>query len=349
MGTLSKDDMIRFAEQLWQAITLGGQQAIPEQTHELLDSAQRSFSALRAIAIRNNERRGGMSTPEEEEILRWAVYHNVFRETPDGQICLVAFSRWADCGYPQITMGHKFAAALLATNVSADIFPHIHRPWPAFVVEVPSGLLDISAPETNEQIPITRLLVTEITNRDKSRPQTSDGKYWAYFGMTDTSLSIWRFGVTTEELLPPDLEGNPLLNHSMELTEQDGRVASLIGRLIINMCLAMNDPDQVEKFGPGHKRYESSRREKKRDTTPHVRSFQLGKSIELDFRDHVRKFVREGSRSGQLSVQSLVAGHFKRVHHGPKYSKTKTLWISPYWKGPEDSPILLRAHKLPEE
>jgi len=55
--------------------------------------------------------------------------------------------------------------------------------------------------------------------------------------------------VKTADLLPATITGPDLSEVSpfpLAVTEQDERVCSLIGRLIVNTCLAMSDPERVQ-------------------------------------------------------------------------------------------------------
>ncbi|MDC0745429.1 hypothetical protein [Polyangium mundeleinium] len=59
--------------------------------------------------------------------------------------------------------------------------------------------------------------------------------------------------MTTAQLLPPSLPEHDLMEISlfpMTVTERDERVAALIGRLIVNTCLAMSDPARVRAPAP---------------------------------------------------------------------------------------------------
>lgn len=41
----------------------------------------------------------------------------------------------------------------------------------------------------------------------------------------------------------------------------------------------------------------------------------------------------------------IVRGHWRQQAHGPARALRKTLWIQPFWKGPEESRVLLRTYK----
>lgn len=74
------------------------------------------------------------------------------------------------------------------------------------------------------------------------------------------------------------------------------------------------------------------------------RYYLLGKSIKIN-----RTVLREGKGTGSrgpVTVQSRVAGHWKKQAHGPGRKERKLIWIDPYWRGPEDSPVHEAVHVL---
>lgn len=49
---------------------------------------------------------------------------------------------------------------------------------------------------------------------------------------------------------------------------------------------------------------------------------------------------------GPPAIQRLVRGHHKRQVVGIGRSGRRVIWIEPYWRGPEDAPILTRPYKV---
>lgn len=292
---------------------------------------------LRGIEDVLRERlRQGMIDPT---LMKYAVYF----QTAEGQLSLLGLCKWAHYGYPTITMGHRYAAALFATTASEEAILLARPPWPAFVVELPDKLLDTEDPSRlRERLWLHRMLVTK-TNGMR-------GETWAYIAYADDRISLYRHGMKSEELLPPTIgpeerHGDKHDPFDRELTDRDMRVFSMLGRLIINSCIAMSDPTLVRAVGRSHELWERSQQGPKRSSAePIVRIFQLGKPVQHDFRPSVSEYI-EGARR-KLSVQTLVRGHFKTQHYGPKNAQIKVIWREPFWRGPEDAPIPLRPHVL---
>jgi hypothetical protein len=47
-----------------------------------------------------------------------------------------------------------------------------------------------------------------------------------------------------------------------------------------------------------------------------------------------------------LSVRTIVRGHWRKQHYGPRMSEKKVIWIKPHWKGPKDAPISAHATSI---
>lgn len=298
----------------------------------------------------DNELLKGIARKARERLMAGAPLSQVpqplYFETSEGQINLLLLPKWVHCGLPTITMGHKYAAALLATTATKEAVAAARGPFPAFIIELPDQLLFTDDPDRpGERIPLRRILAGSI--------ETKRGPAWAFVAYTDGKVSLYRHGQTSEELLPPDeidgdQMGDPNDPFRFEVTDRDQRVIFLLGRLLVNTCLAMSDPTNIRAVGKAHKQWEKySTGSKRNDPEPVVRTFQLGKPIKLDCRETVREYV-DGQRR-KLSVQVLVRGHFKTQHHGPRNSLVKVIWREPFWRGPEDAPIPVRAHLLGEK
>lgn len=274
---------------------------------------------------------------------------NIMLGSHDGHAQIIGFARWAHGGFPCVAMSHKFAAALLVTTASAECIDAVRPPFDSFVIEVPDSLLFTSSGDTpSEHSPIRFVLVHKLYN-----PKLAQGWAWAYTTYAANGMSTFRYGVTAEELLPPDLDTSAVLSggregnddrtpFSFDLTTEDKRTAALIGRLIINTCLAFSDPTNVKERGDGRKsaRKASHGGRVRKHDEPIARNYMLTRPIQHDFRDVVSNYLR-GERKSP-SVQWLVRGHFKTQHYGPKNSLLKTIWREPYWSGKEDAPIAVR-------
>lgn len=260
---------------------------------------------------------------------------------PNQQLLMMGSALWYHTGLHQILMGHKFASSLLATRVTPDIVEYVRPPWRSFYITLPDRMFFTVHPEGERLVPITGILVMHVLSHD--------GSYrWAYSALTDSTLTLWRHGYTTEMLLSNDVENGRTYDpelFSEKMDDIDLRTTTLIGRLIVNICLAMSDPTNIEKQPP--RPYVPGKHERRAPGKPPLcRTYVLGKPTTLDCRKAIQEYVLTGKQGRELTSQMLVAGHYKNQPHGPKNSLRKIVRIEPYWRGPEDAPILVNPTKL---
>lgn len=268
-----------------------------------------------------------------------AILYAMITKPPDNMI-VTACVRWAHAALPQITMGHKYAAALMCTVVPDDVLEEIRAPWEAFLIQVPNGLVHF-IDRRNRLVSVRAVLVTR---------EPDDGR-WSYVALCEPSGDGISDTIYYQNLNTP----RGLLNPGSSATARDigdlfargmkdidTRSAMLLGRLVLNTCLAMSDPTNVTP--PKSPKSSKARAKRLRAELPMVRTYKLGKPIKIDCRAEVQAYSR-GERKPP-SVQVLVRGHWKRQPCGPGRTERRVIWIEPYPRGPEDAPINLRAHNL---
>lgn len=250
---------------------------------------------------------------------------------------IIGAGRWADQGFPQIELGHKYASNLAETVINDPAtLALIRPPWRAFMVEIPSGMFYASN-EDGSAVPITRMLVHRYDDLDRGK--YPDGYGWSITAFTERGFLLWRSGTIEEiirETLQPDLD----MPHAEVVTSVDERSMQMLGRIAINVCLAFLNKSIVQPTGKA-KGWDGSRPKGSR-IEPVVRNFKIAQPVVLNLQDDVRNYILHGapgSRKGSpLKVQVLVRGHFK-----PKLEARlgHPVWIEPYWKGKEGAPILV--------
>lgn len=255
----------------------------------------------------------------------------------EGQVQVFTCATWAHYGFPMVQLAsHRYAAALMATSIPS--FIEIKAPWPAFLIELPTDLLETDF--DGEFHPLTHVLVLV-------HKLISGQEVWSFTATGPHGINLWRWRLPLEVL-----REEPKNDHirfgafDLELTKKDDRTVFLITKLLLNVCIAMTDPDNVKPMGK-HRRTASDgpRRFSKE---PELRTYRVGKPIKLDVRPAIQGYLR-GTLRTSPTVQFLVRGHWREQACGPKFSKHKTIWIEPYWKGESDSPILVRTHQLGDQ
>lgn len=128
----------------------------------------------------------------------------------------------------------------------------------------------------------------------------------------------------------------------------DGVVGDMVRSLIRGACLAISDPEQHRK--PGTQKQAAKHGTQRHSGEPNFTEarFLLSAPVSIDLREHVAA-ASSGRTHSRPKVQFLVRGHWREQVHGAKRALRKRIWIQPFWKGPEDSRILLRSHALEKE
>lgn len=307
-----------------------------------------SFYRSEVMALRKRLDRPTTSQPTIDEVMAVAsVLGPVdFRDeqltvNPEVQLMSFGVTQWVSCGLPVIEMGHKFAAALLVSSVAKETVDALKRPWDSFMINVPAGLLTMHDPQKDIMVEVGRVLVSNIENANGS---------WSFIAWdTGMTLSLWRFGLKTEQLIIEDIAGGKDLG-TISLTDLDNRVAALIGKLIITTCAALTIPEMVTPRNPkGHQAWVKAKGDiSKLEGKAPPQLFTVGKPITVDFRARVTSYLSTGSTGKQLEVRTMVMGHFKIQNHGPKNGLRKTIWVEPYWRGPDEAPINAKVHVIKE-
>ncbi len=314
---ITRDQLARLGKMLW---PLSYQEA---------PSDDEAFTRLASVCQR-------MVTETPPDSLEW-LFANSFLYLPDQQITGFAVARWVDQGLPTLQLTHKYAAALMASSVEKTDLSEVPVPWKAFVIDPPAGMLAIEDPESGALSDIRHILVHHMIR---------DGEpIWTYMAYTSGRVSLWQHGVPMGEIVNDGLDGEvdwSTYSFGLKTDDRDARMHLLIGRLIVGVCLALSGKDRpLKPVGAGHK-YKGDLRTA---AEPLQRIFQLGHPITMDCREALSDYI-EGRTKKLVSVQSLVVGHWKRQPHGPQNSLRKWIWREPFWRGPEDGPILDRPHKM---
>lgn len=288
------------------------------------------------------------------------LFREVSKVEPDALVNTMG-ARWCDQGFPVVTMGEKYCAALVATEVPRDIVEEVEAPWKCFMIEVPgTEMLRVWDADELKSVRITRLLVQRHFAPKTvlpSAPVPEPNWQWRWIAFSETNQHIWRGGLAHEILQPISFREQELHQYYdpereeafVEQVKHDERLYVALGRLAINVCLALSDPENVREVGSSHARYKTGSGRDPRTGPPEQRVYQLGKPIKVDCRHAVQNWLEGTRASSTVNVQFLVRGHWRNQPHGPKLTLRRRQWIEPYWKGEKDAPIPLRTHTLESE
>ncbi len=313
---------------------------------ELLAMNAARFIAAAGIILRRAAPDGDQMSQEEANVLR----HDVLRICADlvPEIAKVVarldlynalisghltdpagFEKgWLACSFARLEIGHKLAAALCLTDVPSDIA--VKAPWECWSLVVPSGLLDVEVnpgqwkrgevfaldDDTFDESPIARIWCTGI----------------------EPALVVLANGMTRRF-------AGDIANGELGIGFSQTRAA--LQNLIRGACLALSNPNEFVKHksalsvdgGGGSK---NARKCGQPDFSQ--AKFLLSAPVKVDLRSRLSSAL-SGKDGSSPTVQFLVRGHWRSQPHGPQNALRKTIWIQPFWKGPEESRILLRHHQ----
>lgn len=289
---------------------------------------------LRAGVTRNGERlRIDGEAAEEIEREAPGLVHQLATDAVVASIGAWAVE-WARCGLPQIALGHKLAASLMSTSMSREAIEDLAPPWPAFAVLLPSPLLFGNAPGGA---------------RNEIR---SAHAYW--FDGALRVLATDEYGNTfSTDALPQgewceDLEVDAMTYRfptMAKLDDEDGRMLHVLGRLVLGVAAELSSPEERRKLQVSRARH-AERGAGRASAEPQAWTYVLGRAVKVDARASVVEYVERGGRAPR--VQSLVRGHWKRQVHGAGRAARKWIHVEPYWRGPEDAPIVVSPRRLGE-
>lgn len=244
--------------------------------------------------------------------------------------------RWGQAGFPQVTLGHKLAASLMATSLLPEYVDHVAFPWPCFVVIIPNGLLSLECAEAGRSLDLHHAMFVNDLADDQTadmlrmkRGGVPSGTRLAYFARSDNDVELMRMLNDVRDLvqrLDDDETGN-------------ARALTLVGRLLVGASIELDQ----RKSGA----HTSGGKKKRKADEPSTWNFKLTRDVKVDCRSWVGEYVSGERRS--LAVQSLIRGHHKSQPCGPGNVLRKWIHIEPYWRGPEDGPVAVRGHDVPDD
>jgi hypothetical protein len=266
-------------------------------------------------------------TPSNASFIRWLG-------TSPGHVDRTMWAaRWASAGFPQVVVGHKLAASLMATRIPPEVLAEDELPpWPAYAVILPNGLVPVHDRMADREGFASYVLV-------ERHPK------WVLFILeaADTAFFIVRNADSLAEAIDEDVDVD-LLGEvgDFRADARDARVLEQVARLAIGVELELRDRTNVR--GPRPRKGNEAGRAA---AEPATQTFVLTRNVVVDCREEIVRHLR-GERLTAPAVQVLVRGHWRHQAHGPGFSKRTWKHISPFWRGPEDAPIAVRRHAVQE-
>lgn len=249
----------------------------------------------------------------------------------------IAAARWAVSGYPTVTMGHRTAAALMASVIRAeDAADFVVCPWPGFVIRIPAGLLFVEhegklhdatiisvtcVPKSqvygdhDRRAPSDRWFYKLHSELAVPRPLWRDGQKHYLQG-----IGLWAFNIETKELATPDCgaSADPRFEHwnQYEKTDTDERSDRLARILVLGICLLLGGDEKQREANARSNGFSVTERLSKTrpDELPPYREIELRSDTKLDLHHVIRDFVVNGGSAPIF--RRLVSPHWQRLVDG---------------------------------
>ena len=231
----------------------------------------------------------------------------------------------------------RYFSAMAQTKLSPDAFDELKIPYPAFAVRLPRGLIvgsdgreyDLAYFGQFDQIAVGAT-VHEVMSYYAVRSSADEISIWS----TDSKSLV--------ELLFADAQQPSLRAPEDEQEDSsDARIRELVRRAVVGLLYTMQHTTHW-CFGSYMNRVGKNR---VRREPPAHREVIIGRPIAVDVSEAVRRDAAEGTHASP-TVQTLVRGHIKRQVCGADRADRKLIWIEPYWRGPEEAPILVRPYSV---
>jgi hypothetical protein len=267
----------------------------------------------------------------------------------------IAMALWVQEGMPKVVLGHKVAAALMASTAEGAALRYAEAPFRAFYIELPDNLLRTDSDE------IGGVLVVRYDAGSNPHGTTDKDYGWAWIGFARTEEVVGGWGMTLREMQVYDLErerqmmtqrGFEFGEFGETISEREKRLWGVIGRLIVGTMIYMH-------MGHGARRLQKTTWKPKygRSQRPPERPiYEVRPNIQIDLRDDVLDYLEGRTKeedeestprgSYEVKVRVKVRGHFKLQPYGPGASLRKLIFREPYWRGPEEGAVVIRSHML---
>lgn len=262
---------------------------------------------------------------------------------PDQLAELLGMAKWIDSACRTIECDEKYFAAMACTSIGATSFVDVKVPWDAFVVRIPGESISVGTTAFDRVLVWTTaaLGIERSSEHDawfKLYPRSHDKEHLGVTQFSPHGISDLLFKTGKVNGAEAGM-GNP----PEDLSEDEYiRACDSVRRAIVGLLYTMQHTTNFREHPSGKRKPNS------RFGPPAHRTILVGRPIEIDCRQALRDFVTKGERSAP-SVQSLVRGHYKRQVVGTGRESRKVIWVEPYWRGPEDAPILARPYKMGDQ
>jgi hypothetical protein len=227
---------------------------------------------------------------------------------------------WMLAGMQSVQMPHRYAAALMATDIDEGL-SDLRLPWGGMEIVVPSGI--VATPRCGQATAI---------HLSHSGRESSTG-FVASFERVRVSSVFSSIQALARQTMGVDSDG--------DISSDDERAVNMLRRLAVNVVLDIitHAPGAAERRGGAGPR--ALKRDHQGRAVP--TAFVVGRPLAIDCRQDIRDFIT-GTRRSEPKVTTLVRGHWRHQAHGPQHALRRLQWIQPFYRG--HGPLLVRPTRL---
>jgi hypothetical protein len=256
----------------------------------------------------------------------------------DGLVDVVREVLWARCGFPHVVFDDpKLVAQYAFTRPNSCLVEPLSLPWPTFTIDFARG-----------DLPMEGTYVHRVSVMSTRPPLWTGFGVQVHFASGLDSATYYRSLVEDDSDLMACAPYPPYTPEEYQGSAAQARLVATVRRIVANVALALTNQGNYE-----HRLRVLGRKgsyERRMSQLPQTKQYILGRGLKvnLDLRREMHEYVEHGHslKRGPITVQMLVAGHGKWQVCGPGRVGRKWIFVQPYWRGPEDAPILVRPHKL---
>jgi hypothetical protein len=232
---------------------------------------------------------------------------------------LIFWIRWGQCGMPSLLLTEKQFASFSISDVDRALLLDWRLPWPAINVPVPGGILAVGG------VPVSRIMCHRKATQ-YSVPDNAAYVFRLQMGTAEIVASVHQN--TLADAIDPDRIDRITYN-TLPQEPGDGMVRKLGVSAIINAISFINNGYKIEEV------VLRTKTRRKAKLAKLGRSYTLNVPVKIDVVKHVRNYVNGTNTERLFTMRWLVRGHRKNQAYGLNRTLRKSLWIEPYWKGPE--------------
>lgn len=248
---------------------------------------------------------------------------------------------WAQEGFWMLQTSHTFGAALMCTETEGAT-EDLHIPARAFRLTVPNGLLRV---DDNFEYRYVYVLTCEKFDADRndrvpfSMIAISDEQALLGGGRPRATMGYYPLVTLLKQEVVKFCHGEESLDEKRRLAKS--RCMVLAQRLVTGLLYTLQHTDNFVSRVTGG---QNSRRER---SDPTHRIVTVGSPIKVNFKPQIEQWISsDPKRQKPPNFQHVVRGHYKRTVVGIGRCGRRVVWIQPYWRGPEDAPILVRPYDV---